>query len=157
MAELDALHLACRCQFRWRLSLWFGRSYIRLPVSFGVRMRARTSVSQQERRVPTPEQLGGAPRNAELTHSGPGRSLNFKYGNIVTRPSIRLLVEARKIFPPLLKLHTEQDSSLQALILVELVMAWRLVVSLGCVALALWFPADGNLAISDIRSLSSYG
>jgi hypothetical protein len=66
MAEFLALHIVCRCQFRWRLSLSFGRSYIRLPVSFGVRMRASTSVSQQERRVPTPEQLGGAPRNARF-------------------------------------------------------------------------------------------
>lgn len=29
-------------------------------------MRASTSVSQQERRVPTPEQLGVAPRNARF-------------------------------------------------------------------------------------------
>jgi hypothetical protein len=58
-----------------------------------------------------------------------------------------LPAETRKIFPPLLKLRTVQNSSLQALILVELVMAWRPLVSLGCVALALGFPADGNLAI----------
>lgn len=40
-------HRVYRCQFRWRLSLSFGRSYISLPVCFGGRMRAGTSVSQQ--------------------------------------------------------------------------------------------------------------